>query len=385
MHTVLGFGAASETFVVDRVLELDRLGWEAWVGAKWIVDEALFEFPSPERVLAPRPRDELLRRLGPWGRRREWWWLERPIAKVKPTLIHAHFGWTGREVLGAAEHYGIPLAVGFHDYDATVYPRYGFDTHDEAAERTMPEGSTTTSSGGPVASSPPPTSLPRSCATSGATARSMSFPRGSAWRASRSAGRAEDARPGELRLLFVGRLVPYKGLDVLLRALATLTDGGSVAATLTVIGDGPARAEHEELTAGLGISGLVDFRGRQPRSVVLEAFNEADVLVLAQSNHSGGTGRGPRQRGQGGARGLKVAVSDNGGIPEAVPPERHGELTPEGDATALAKRLEAIDLERGDWPSRARDGRRWVEETFDWRQLALGLDEGYRRIAPASS
>ena len=59
------------------------------------------------------------------------------------------------------------------------------------------------------------------------------------------------------RLLFVGRLVPYKGVDVLLTAMA------DVDATLSIVGDGPLRETLESQAAPLGARACA-FSGRCP-------------------------------------------------------------------------------------------------------------------------
>jgi len=381
LHSVLGFGAASETFIVDRMFELERLGWEAWVGANWIVDEPVYEFPPPERVIAPRPRDELMRRLSRRRSAREWWWLERPIAKVKPALIHAHFGWTGVKAIGAAEHYGIPLAVGFHGYDATVYPHYGLDAHRDRAERSMPPGvydelfekaACVFATSRFIASKLRELGCERDIDVVTSGIRLDRFP---------FRGPRPDAASGDFRAVFVGRLVPYKGLDLAIRAIATLVDAGADAPTLTVVGEGPARAEYEGLAGELGIADRIEFRGRQPRPAVLEALRAADVLILASRTTPAGQAEGlGNVVKEALAVGLEIAISDNGGLRETMPPERLGELVPEGDAAALAARLDAIGACRAEWPERARSGRRWVEEAFDWRDLAPKIATAYERV-----
>lgn len=380
LHATWGFGYTSETFIVDRIVELDRLGWEAWVGAKWIVDEATPAFPPAERVLAPRFRNRLASRLRRLGRpNHPWWWLERPIAKVRPDLIHAHFGWTAREALGAAEHYGIPLVAGFHGYDTTVYPHYGFEAFDQAPAGRQPAGvyeelfrraACVLATSEFIASKLRALGCPQvEVVPSGI--RLERFP----YRGPRAGASAR-----ELRVLFVGRLVPYKGLDVAIEAVARLADEGAVAPTLTVVGDGLARADMEGLAESLGVAGLVEFRGRQPHSAVLGALREADVLVLPSRTTPAGQAEGlGNVVKEALAVGLEVAVSDNGGIPETIPPARRGELVPEGDAGALAARLEATAARRGEWPERAREGRLWVEEAYGWRRLAPRIAAAYQR------
>ena len=381
LHSVLGFGAASETFIGDRMFELDRLGWEAWVGANWLVDEPIYEFPAPERVILPRPRDELMRRLRPRRSDRDWWRLERPIAKARPALIHSHFGWAGVESIGAAEHYGIPLAVGFHGYDTTVYPHYGFNVYSDPAEHSMPPGiydelfakaACIFATSQFIASKLRKLGCKRDIEVVTSGIRLDCFP----FRGARTGTTSED-----FRALYVGRLVPYKGLDTAIRAVATLADAGGEAPTLTVVGGGPARADYESLAQELGIADRIEFRGRQPRPAVLDELREADVLILASRTTPAGQAEGlGNVVKEALAVGLEVAVSDNGGLPEVMPPERIDELVPEGDVTALAERLDAIGRSRDEWPERAQDGRRWVEETFDWRKLAPRLADAYGRV-----
>jgi colanic acid/amylovoran biosynthesis glycosyltransferase len=382
LHAIWGFGAASETFIVDRMVELDRLGWEAWVAAKWIVDAPVYEFPPPERVVSPRPRDELARRLRrPLGPTPPWWWLRRPIAKLDPVLIHAHFGWTAREALGAAERYRIPLVAGFHGYDATVYPRYGFDAHEEAPAPSMPDdlyAELFARADGILATSE---FIAAKLRELGCEREIDVVPSGTRLDCFPYRGPRPGAGVEELRVLFVGRLVPYKGLDVTIEALAELAGGEGPRARLTAVGEGPARSELEALASSHGLEGSVEFRGRQPRSVVLEELNRADVLVLPSRTTPAGQAEGlGNVVKEALAVGLEVAVSDNGGIAETLPPERRDEQVAEGDATALALRLEAIAaLPAAERERRARRGRAWVEEAFDWRRLSPRIAAVYQR------
>jgi glycosyltransferase involved in cell wall biosynthesis len=89
---------------------------------------------------------------------------------------------------------------------------------------------------------------------------------------SSSASRSAD---GPLRVLFVGRLVYYKGVDVLLRALAGLDQ-----ITLTLVGDGVLRAQLEELAGDLGLSSRVRFVGTVDDDELRDLYASHDVLVL---------------------------------------------------------------------------------------------------------
>ena len=377
LHAALGFGAVSETFLVDRMIELERLGWEAWVATRFLVPDPSFEFPPPERVLVPRP---LSRRLPQRLRRNEWWWLREPIETLRPALIHAHFGWTAAVAIGAAERYGIPLVGGFHGYDATVYPHHGFGAHDQpSAPSFRPDdvfGELFERASHLLATSEFIASKLRGL---GCDAPIEVVPSGI--RLDGFPFRGPRSSQDGYRLLFVGRLVPYKGLDLTIRALATLGGTGTEAPTLSVIGEGPVREECEALARSLGVADRVRFFGAGSRSDVLAALQAADVLVLPSRTTDAGQAEGlGNVVKEALAVGLEVAISDNGGLPEVMPPDRSGELVPEGDATALAERLEAIREIRPRWPERAHEGRVWVEEAFDWRKLAPAIDAVYRRV-----
>ncbi|MEW6155097.1 MAG: glycosyltransferase family 4 protein [Actinomycetota bacterium] len=89
---------------------------------------------------------------------------------------------------------------------------------------------------------------------------------------------AQVSRGGGPALVFAGRLVPHKRVDVLLEAVAEV-DG----ARLTVIGDGPQRRALEDRAAALGLGDRVSFAGEVGHDQVLEALAAAHALVLPSS------------------------------------------------------------------------------------------------------
>jgi glycosyltransferase involved in cell wall biosynthesis len=93
-------------------------------------------------------------------------------------------------------------------------------------------------------------------------------------------------RGAQLRLIFVGGLVPRKACDLALRAAAPLLR--SDLASFTVVGDGPERDQLEHLTASLGIVKAVSFCGWLSRTEVLSHLQSADVLVFPSLRDFGG-------------------------------------------------------------------------------------------------
>jgi glycosyltransferase involved in cell wall biosynthesis len=379
LHALGKFGAPSETFLIDRMVELDRLGWEAWVCTPSVLEGEFFSFPPKQRLLLARRREfhylrarKLLRLER--GIDLTSWWLERPIARARPALIHAHFGWAGRQALPAAIRHRLPLVVGFHGYDALVYPQFRFE-----AERSdpIPDGALVYRELFARASRVLAVSafIERKLRELGCEREIAVIPSGIRLECFPYRGpRRED---GEYRLLFIGRLLPYKALDVLLRALPIVLQTASET-HLEIVGDGPAREESEALMSELGLGRRVTFHGEQPRSGVRAALERSDVLVAPSRTMPSGQAEAlSNVVKEAMAVGLPVAATSNGGIPEATPPRYRHELVREGDHLALADRILALNAERARWGERTAEGRRWVEAEFDWKRVGRTLASVY--------
>jgi colanic acid/amylovoran biosynthesis glycosyltransferase len=386
LHTVEQLGAPSETFLTERMLELDELGWEAWVAARGLTHNPIVPFPPAGRVLVLRRRDLVLARVtaalpgrasadGPE-------WIERAIRRARPDLLHAHFGWNGLAALPSARANRLPLVVGLHGYDVCVYPRHGFDPPSPEAD---PAATPTASRGGvyddlfEAAASVIVNS--RFLET---TLRELGYERPvevipSGIRLADFPYRGARPTPAECRLLYVGRLVEYKGLDIALRAIDALGDRiGQL--RLDVVGDGPCRDRFERLAGELGLRERVRFHGAAGRAGVRAALERADIVVApARTMPSGQAEALGNVVKEALAVGVEVVATDHGGHPEVIPPERRAELVQEGSPTGLAEAIAGRWSDRGAWESRAVRSRTWIEERFDWHNLAPLIAEVYRR------
>jgi glycosyltransferase involved in cell wall biosynthesis len=138
-------------------------------------------------------------------------------------------------------------------------------------------------------------------------------------------------------LVFVGRLVPDKGVADLLRAVRRLRERfpGAVA---HVIGDGPERASLEREARELGIAGCVHFLGWLSQDEVQRQLRSADIFVGPSRPGEDGT-----LEGQGLAlaeamlAGIPVVATAVGGIPDAIRDEETGLLVPPGRPDAIAQ------------------------------------------------
>ena len=150
-------------------------------------------------------------------------------------------------------------------------------------------------------------------------------------------------RPGDL--VFVGRLVTEKGVDLLLEALSDLKERG-LSPSLTIIGDGPERPALEQLTGRLGLHEQVCFAGPKRGADLAEQLGRHKVMVVP-SRYAEPFGVVALE---GIACGCLVIGSSGGGLPEAIGP--CGLTFPNGDAEALAAALEKALLqpnEHGRW------------------------------------
>lgn len=143
------------------------------------------------------------------------------------------------------------------------------------------------------------------------------------------------------QLICIGTLAQmYKGVDVLLRAMATCVDQG-LRLQLTVLGEGQHRKELEQLAATLGLGECVHFAGQLPAGpAVRDALDTANLFVMPSRQEGL-----PRAMVEAMARALPCIGSNIGGIPELLSPDS---LVPVGDHQALAQAIMSVlqDSER---------------------------------------
>ncbi|MGH9131971.1 MAG: glycosyltransferase [Acidimicrobiales bacterium] len=137
-------------------------------------------------------------------------------------------------------------------------------------------------------------------------------------------------------LVFVGRLVPEKGLDVLLKAIDRAFRG-DLDLHLNVIGEGPQKAELQRLAAPLGER--VSWAGVLPRAEVGRALVAAHCLVVPSRREGLGLVALEAL-----AHGRPVIVSRVGGLAEVVADGVDGILVAPGDEVALAGALMRLPL-----------------------------------------
>jgi glycosyltransferase involved in cell wall biosynthesis len=140
--------------------------------------------------------------------------------------------------------------------------------------------------------------------------------------------------PEDFIVLFVGMLVPIKGLDVLIEALAKIEGAKPV---VLLVGDGPLRSDLERQAADRGLVDHLRLVGRQSSEEIPIWMAAADVLVLPSRSE----GR-PNVVLEAQACGLPVVATAVGGTPELVRDGKTGLLVESDDAQALAQAIERL-------------------------------------------
>jgi glycosyltransferase involved in cell wall biosynthesis len=142
-------------------------------------------------------------------------------------------------------------------------------------------------------------------------------------------------------IVFLGRVTPYKGLEIAIRALAALRDEHGIAATLVVVGpeDPGHGAEMRRLAERLGLAGNVRWQGQRTPEQAAEQLASAHALIVP----SVWLEPFPLVTIEGAFARVPLVAADIGGIGEGMHDEEHALLyeprDPRAAAAALARTL----------------------------------------------
>lgn len=173
---------------------------------------------------------------------------------------------------------------------------------------------------------------------------------------------------------YAGRLVPEKGVDLLLRATS-----GQAGWSVVIAGEGPARQELEATARATGAAERTRFLGALGSDALADFYRSLDVLVLPSRR----TGRWMEQFGrvltEAMACGVACVGSDTGEIPHVLGDA--GITFPDGDAAALASVLDVLARTPERRVELGRRGRSRVLERYTMDHIARATVAIYREIA----
>ena len=182
-----------------------------------------------------------------------------------------------------------------------------------------------------------------------------------------------------LRLLYVGRFIPKKGVDILLQAVARL-QAADRRVILTLVGAGPEAGNLECVVRRVGLADQVRFRGVLPREQVRDALTRADVLVVPSVTAADGDRDGlPNVVLEAMACGTPVVGTTAGSLEDALGDET-GWLCRPGDAAALAAVLARVWEDPAATCGKCSAARAVVEREFDAERLAARRAALFRSV-----
>jgi glycosyltransferase involved in cell wall biosynthesis len=178
-----------------------------------------------------------------------------------------------------------------------------------------------------------------------------------------------------IRIVFVGRLIPVKGVGMLLQAIARVRSEFPV--LLTIVGDGPSRAEFERTADELRLLDIVTFTGNLPLSEVAAQMRAAHVFCLPSVRESGGAVILEAE-----ASGVPVVVVNFGGPGELVDDEVGRALSANGPESLIRDLVETFrDIARNPeaWRLRGLRGRARALREYGWDQRIANAVKIYER------
>jgi len=193
--------------------------------------------------------------------------------------------------------------------------------------------------------------------------------------------------PDRFTVLQLGRLVPRKGIDNVIRSIARLKTHHKLVAELYVVGGEtrypdpaatPEIGRLSKLAHDLGIDAQVHFVGRRDRSELCLYYNAADVFVTTPWYEPFGITPLEAM-----ACARPVIGSAVGGIRTTVLDGKTGYLVPPKNPAALAERLEALFRNAGQGEAFGRAGRRRALRSFTWTHVVRGLMRVYADLLRA--
>lgn len=182
---------------------------------------------------------------------------------------------------------------------------------------------------------------------------------------------------------YVGRLLQMKGIDTLLKALASLVSQDTTRTyKILIVGQGEDKPSFQKTAETLGISGHIVWIDAVPPEEVAAYINCMDTLVLPSRTTSGWVEFFGRVLIEGMACEVPVVGSDSGEIPHVI--DSAGLIFPEGNTKALAERIQRIAHDTCLQNDLIVRGLNRVKD-FTWETIAEQTYQAYQELLEGAS
>jgi glycosyltransferase involved in cell wall biosynthesis len=192
---------------------------------------------------------------------------------------------------------------------------------------------------------------------------------------------ADQHSSAPIRFLSVGRLVAFKGFDILIDGCAELQKRG-LNFDCEIIGEGALGEELEQRANRQNLRERIHFAGEQSQNYVLAALQRCDIFVLASApDERGASDIFPTVIAEAMASGKPVVSTIVAGIPELVANRETGLLASPRDARAFAAAMEQFARDENLRADFGRAGRLRIEQKFTIEKTIEPLLERFELVA----
>ncbi len=285
------------------------------------------------------------------------------LGRMRPALIHAHFGPATTHALSIASALDVPLITTFHGYDPTMVD-FGITVCGGPLQKTAARFlcSSLYIRDRLIRSGFPPDKL--QVHHTGIDTQYFT---------------ADPKIERSPIILFVGRLAAGTGCEVLIRAMFQV-EGVVPSAKLVVIGDGPLRMKLQGFAQRYRRN--FEFLGAQGPDVIREWMNRATVFCTPNmgDDPGGGAADSGMVYAEAQSMGLPVVGYPSGSVPEVVGSEATRLLVEEDDWEALATNILGLLLIPRNWAQYSRAAQARARRLFDIRKQATVLEDIYQEV-----
>lgn len=184
----------------------------------------------------------------------------------------------------------------------------------------------------------------------------------------------------EHTILYVGRLVEWKGVNTLIHSM-TRVRMAIPDARLTIVGEGPIRDSLQRLVQDNGLHDAVSFCGRVSEEELKKLYDSAAVFVLPSRRYQGlvmeGLGVVLLEAM---SHGVPVIGSNVGGIPDIIDDGRNGFLFPSEDEKILAEKIVTLLSDTVLAEQFLLAGYETVRTRFSWEEISRQFSEAYEQV-----
>ena len=384
LHYSPKFSVTSETFIYDQITSLQKLDLDCSVvtNNRLNIEERPFDSVTLlpfKRFISNRVTQKLAFGKGfellPFFINYTRW--KALLFSFKPDIVHCHTGNAGKVWfhLRTKLTYKVPLLISLHGSDVTMEPylKKGYRhsltliAQDNDVLWTVPSEFLKTKAIDVFDIDPSKVIVVNNGFNSNFSAESVKK-------------KNEISDFSKIKILMIGRFIPCKGHEYLLKALPELLMVYP-SCSITLVGDGPLFDVNIQLANDLNISKKVTFIRSLEHSRIAELMKEHHYYVqpsikdeLTQQEESFGVAALEAI-----ATGLPTVVTNCGGLPEVIAslPSEYGKVVPQQDASAIAQALKTMINNNKRIPDRLICS---IKDNFSMEKNALKVQSIYKRL-----